>query len=733
MFHKFIRIIAILVLGLSFWACSDDNTPEKLTPLLSFNLQGVNSNITVFINGTESGSSSTSQSLEVELKDFEEGESIAITYESDQNQFCEINKPTIIYSSEELNKVVNIKCYSWNFETNLQISNPKEIDLSDINILVNEKVIATSNLNQTSTTTVLDLEPGDTYTVTYENSDNILCEIDNTSGTVDPVVKNIAITINCYVWSIDVDLQVSNPGDVVLSDFDVLVNGTVLVSNNESETLTVPAFDLRPGDLITATYESDQIHFCNVSSTEGLVSIQALELEVDVTCLIWDHPDDLTDDISPENTASAAPQVVINNQGNGIAVWSQSNFLNTQIFMSEFNDGVWSHPSGILDHISPAGENAFNPQVALSENGDAVITWTQFSGTNFLIYMSEKRNGIWSHPQTLSENISPTSQNAAFPQVAISDNGETVIVWEQLDGTNTQIYASEFRSNFWFHPAGLGDRESVAGENAILAQVSANAAGDAVVAWEQFDGNHFKIFRSEYRNGSWIRPSTLNEGISPAGSNAVLARTAIGDNGDALIVWEQSDGSNTQIFRSEYRSGLWSDPVDQMDYISLSGENAATPEVSINETGESIIVWAQGDGVYSRIYRSEYKDLTWSGPQSFSDAISIEESDANFPVVEINSSGQSIIAWTQFDASDNIQVFRSEYYNDSWRNPEFITDFISPQGESVSLGDIESPIDLTLNNTGESFIVWPQFNGSENQVYLSGRARSAPQKNNIKL
>jgi|GEM_PF-677853 len=733
MFHKFIRVTTILVLSLGFLACSDDNAPEKPTPLLSFNLQGVNSNITVFLNGEEAGATSTSQSLELELEGFEEDESIAVTYESDQNQFCEIDKPTLVYSTDELNQVVNVKCYYWSFETNLQISNPKDTDLSDINILVNEKVIATSNLNQTSTTEILDLRPGDTYSVTYNNSDNIFCEIDNESGTVEASVKDIAVAINCYVWSIDVDLQISNPGGVTLSDFDILVNDDVVLSNNENQTLTVPAFDLRPGDLIAATYESDQEHFCNLNSTEEPVSIQNLELEVDVTCLIWDHPDDLTDDISPENTATAAPQVVINSAGDGIAVWSQSNFLNTQIFMSEYINGEWIHPLGTLDHISPGGQNAFNPQVAISENGDAVITWTQFSGTNFLIYMSEKRNGIWSHPQSLSENISPTSQNAAFPQVAISDNGDTVIVWEQLDGINTQIYLSEYRSNFWFHPAGLGDRESVPGENAILAQVSANATGDAVVAWEQSDGNHFKIFRSEYRNGSWIRPLNLGDSISPVGSNAVLARTAIADNGDALIVWQQSNGSNSQIYMSENRQGSWSDPIDQMDYISLDGENAATPEVSMNETGESIIVWSQSNGVYSQIYRREYRDLAWSGPQDLSDSISIEDSDANFPVVKINSSGQSIITWTQIDASDYVQVFQSEYYNNSWIDPEFITDHISPAGQSVELGDVESSIDLTLNDEGESFVVWPQVNGSELQIYVSGRTRPAPLKDNIQL
>jgi len=51
----------------------------------------------------------------------------------------------------------------------------------------------------------------------------------------------------------------------------------------------------------------------------------------------------------------------------------------------------------------------------------------------------------WSHPADISDNISPGSFNAFSPKVAMDDNGNAIIVWSQLDGIKSQIFMSESR------------------------------------------------------------------------------------------------------------------------------------------------------------------------------------------------------------------------------------------------------------------------------------------------
>jgi hypothetical protein len=51
--------------------------------------------------------------------------------------------------------------------------------------------------------------------------------------------------------------------------------------------------------------------------------------------------------------------------------------------------GTWTHPSGLSDNISPDGQGANEPQVAMDDNGNAIITWYQFDGSDYQIFMSE--------------------------------------------------------------------------------------------------------------------------------------------------------------------------------------------------------------------------------------------------------------------------------------------------------------------------------------------------------
>lgn len=100
--------------------------------------------------------------------------------------------------------------------------------------------------------------------------------------------------------------------------------------------------------------------------------------------------------------------------------------------------------------ISPSGTDAWMQQVAMNSNADAIITWSQMdSDGNEQIFKAAYRNGDpWEFPAGLDDNISfnynPYQTNAGYPQVAINDNGDAVITWLQSDGDDRILYMSEF-------------------------------------------------------------------------------------------------------------------------------------------------------------------------------------------------------------------------------------------------------------------------------------------------
>jgi hypothetical protein len=159
----------------------------------------------------------------------------------------------------------------------------------------------------------------------------------------------------------------------------------------------------------------------------------------------------------------------------------------------------WTYPTDLNDNISPDGQDAGHPWVAMDNIGNAIITWRQSDGSKDQIFKSEYRNGAWTHPASLTDNISPDGQDAYYPQVAIDNRGNAIITWYQNDGSNSQIFKSEYRNGVWSNPTGLTDNISLDGQDAYEPQVAMDNSGNAIVTWDQSDGSTFQTFKSEYR------------------------------------------------------------------------------------------------------------------------------------------------------------------------------------------------------------------------------------------
>ncbi|MDO9265179.1 MAG: DUF1566 domain-containing protein, partial [Desulfosalsimonadaceae bacterium] len=358
----------------------------------------------------------------------------------------------------------------------------------------------------------------------------------------------------------------------------------------------------------------------------------------------------------------------------------------------------WQYPINLDDTVNaePWPNGQIKPQVAMGGNGETLIVWAQYDGSYSRINKNEYRGGTWSGP----EIISSAGVDAYNPQVAMDGNGNAVIVWEQSDGSNTQIYKSEYRTGAWTHPADLSDHISPAGTDASVPQVAMAGSGDAVIVWQQSDGTNKRIYKYEYRSGAW----TGLEAISPAGTDAALPQVAMDDNGvavnaDAVIVWQQYDGvSYNLIYKSEYRGGLWDHPANLDANISPSGIYASSPQVAMAANGDAVIVWEQS-GYYVELYMTEYRNMTvWSSPVM----ISPSGSDAGASRVAMNkTNGDTIIVWTQSEEfSYGKRIFMSEYRSGVWLHPLTRNDYISPAGYEADNAH------AAVDGNGNAVIVW---------------------------
>lgn len=440
----------------------------------------------------------------------------------------------------------------------------------------------------------------------------------------------------------------------------------------------------------------------------------------------------MSNNISPDGFNASEVQVAISDNGDAIIVWRMNiawgslcgsvTFQCARIFMSEYRDGAWSHPTDMDAFIDPANTNnvSTTPRVAIDNNGNTIIVWRNFAGG---IYKSEYRDGgPWDHPDTINDDIPNSYWN---PTVAMDDNGNALIVWQGVDSAfNNRIYLSEYRNGIWTHPADLdNDAINPAGQActgitcAIPVKIAMDNNDNAIIVWDQRTSAYTEfedgvIYKSEYRNDAWTHPANLNDTINPGVMTdwARFPEVAMDDNDNAIIIWGQNDetldcevrppgwfstipGPCKQLFMSEYRDGSWTNPLNLSDHISVTGQPVRTINglknysVAMGNSGESIIAWAQnipsdfcGEAPSQTVFVSEYRGGGWKHPTNLNDNLIDLEIRSLSPQAVMDNTGNILLGWNSTNG-----IFISEY-----RCPgceQDLPEIIAPRSLVATIGD----------------------------------------------
>ena len=195
--------------------------------------------------------------------------------------------------------------------------------------------------------------------------------------------------------------------------------------------------------------------------------------------------------------------------------------------------------------------------------------------------MCRRHTGEWDSSTTLLDNGSGAAND---PQIAMASSGNAMAVWQQMDSTNHySILANRYSAGVWSGAVWL---EGSAG-NATNPQVAMSSNGNAMVVWQQVDssGNQ-SILANRYSAGIWSGAVWLEAGTG----NATNPQVAMSSNGNAMVVWQQVDSSGNQsILANRYSAGVWSGAV----WLEAGTGNATNPQVAMSSSGNAMVVWQQ--------------------------------------------------------------------------------------------------------------------------------------------
>jgi len=260
----------------------------------------------------------------------------------------------------------------------------------------------------------------------------------------------------------------------------------------------------------------------------------------------WDRAEPIeTDDVGD----AVAPQVAMDPTGSAIAVWQQSDGMRDNIWAKRYTPSQgWGTQQPLETDNSGEAEA---PQIAIDAEGNGVAVWQQSDGERFNIWASRyaASDDRWSTAERIETDHAGDS---AEPQVAASASGTALAVWVQFDGTSFDVWSNRLEPDGSWETAkriddgGQGDARSP--------RLAMNAARSAVAVWIEPRGGRDSVFSNRYSPiGDWGTREPIEEEPELWSQQP---QVALDPEGNAVAIWMQLKGVWFNRLESDHSSSL---------------------------------------------------------------------------------------------------------------------------------------------------------------------------------
>jgi hypothetical protein len=347
------------------------------------------------------------------------------------------------------------------------------------------------------------------------------------------------------------------------------------------------------------------------------------------------------------------PKLAVDAAGNALAVWHSFDGNLFNVMWSGFTPNAGWSPQALIQN--PTASKQLEPQIAIDRQGNAVAVWQQFDGSRFRIVSSRYLAGSgWTALQAADSGAGDSHAGDAFqPQVALDSQGNALIVWQQFDPVADQVnlWANRFSvaANAWGTALELGQAESLIDPDRTP-RIVFDTNDNALAVWNQPLAG---VWADRYLAGSgWQVPQVIG-----SGSGTDHPDVDFDAHGNARAVWEQAVGGQRFIWTNALTASAgWGKPAQIETH---TGGDATRPRVAVDASGNTLAAWQQRDDARnsSDIWAARFAGSGWSAPER----ISNDAGAAAGTALAKDTQGNVLAVWEQFDAGDNVSVWSNRF------------------------------------------------------------------------
>lgn len=345
-------------------------------------------------------------------------------------------------------------------------------------------------------------------------------------------------------------------------------------------------------------------------------------------------------------------QIDLAANGNAVTVWVNRASTNVSSIWANTYTPASGWGTATLLENSDLGDAAA-PDVKWDAAGNAMAIWQQYDGTTTNIYSARYTpTGGWASP-ALVENLAVP--NAGIPQIAMDPAGNAVAVWVAGSG-QADAWANRYTPGTGWGTPQMLEFDNTG--NVTRIRVAMDSDGSALAVWSQAISGRGRIQASRYTSAvGWSGATAVEDNASGSGSEV---QVAFDGNHNALAVWRHNNNgplSQVQANRFDASTGLWS------TFVALESSPAGhsrDPQLAIAPDGNAVAVWWQSTSTRSNVWASSYAPATgW-----LSTPVLLENEDnfeAQNPHVAMDANGNATAVWIQTASNPTYDLWKAHY------------------------------------------------------------------------
>jgi hypothetical protein len=229
--------------------------------------------------------------------------------------------------------------------------------------------------------------------------------------------------------------------------------------------------------------------------------------------------------------------------------------------------------------VSGSGEDADGQEIGIDSAGNAIATWVRSEGPARMIQAAAKPPG---GSFALLGNVSPAGATSERPIIGVAPNGTAMIAW-RLAGLADDFLQSATRppGGSFSSPVSLSSGK----DNPLFHEIAVSEEGDAIVVWSGDNGAN-RIARAAVRpagQSSFGSPVA----ISQSSPDFFHPQPAMDKGGDATVVWVRDNGTHNIVQMAGY-------DADPPELGNVSIPPLATVGQTVQFSASSFDVWQVG-------------------------------------------------------------------------------------------------------------------------------------------